>query len=394
MIFRPRAFVDFGPVQGSHRLILALAAFCLAMSTAVWGMDRLVLNQHGQQREIEGETLVEAQDGGRLVLGRDGVLWTVQPKEIVKIASDQTPFGPLDADAMGRQLLAELPQGFRTLRTAHYLICFNTTREYAQWCGSLFEQLYRVFENFWTHRDFEVKAPPFPLVAIVFSDRKSYIEYARPEVGEGASSIIGYYSLQTNRMVMCDLTGVESFTQGRPKTVQAQINAVLSRPDAERTVATIVHEATHQIAFNCGLHQRLSDTPLWFCEGIAIYFETPDLSSSKGWRNIGAINRSRLQRFRQYLRVRPADSLRTLLVDDGRFRDPNKALDAYAEAWSLTYFLIRQKPKQYLEYVRALSSKPPLREDGPEKRLAEFTAAFGDLNKLDSEFVRYMAKLQ
>mgnify|MGYP000865101321 CR=1 FL=1 len=375
-------------------LTTSLVMLCFLVSAAGLGMDHLVVNTGGRETTLEGRVVVQAQDGGLLLLARDGLLWPVQPNEIVKSSSDQTPFAPLDMEGLSRRLLAELPRGFDTFRTAHYLICFNTTREYAQWCGALFEQLYKAFDNYWTKKGFTITPPEFPLVAVVFADRRNYIEYARPEAGDGASSIIGYYSLQTNRMTMCDLTGVESFPQGKPKNVQAQINAVLSRPDAERTVATIMHEATHQIAFNCGLHQRMSDTPLWFCEGIAIYFETPDLAAAKGWRNIGGVNRMRLQRFRQYLRGRPSDSLRTLVADDKRFRDPQRGLDAYAEAWALTYFLIRQKPKQYVDYVRVLSAKPPLREDGPEKRLAEFTAAFGDLSKLDAEFLRYMAKVQ
>jgi len=52
----------------------------------------------------------------------------------------------------------------------------------------------------------------------------------------------------------------------------AQIKQILAQPDALQTVSTIVHEATHQIAFNCGLHTRLSDCPVWFSEGIAMYF--------------------------------------------------------------------------------------------------------------------------
>ena len=47
---------------------------------------------------------------------------------------------------------------------------------------------------------------------------------------------------------------------------------------------TVIHEATHQIAFNCGLHTRYADNPLWLTEGMALYFETPDLRSRSGWR--------------------------------------------------------------------------------------------------------------
>lgn len=383
-------------MPGPCRLSLWLSAALVACGGAPAGaMDHVVLNKGGRESTIEGRVVVTAQDGGVLVLARDGVLWAAQPEEIVKRSEDRRPFAPFTAEDLGRRLLAELPAGFDVLPTAHYLICYNTRREYAQWCGALFEQLFRAFSNYWSHRGFDIKEPEFPLVAIVFADRASYVRFAESEVGAAAESIIGYYSLQTNRMTMYDLTGLEGSGRARERRgTSAQINQILAQPGAERTVATIVHEATHQIAYNCGLHARFSDCPLWFSEGIAIYFETPDLGSSKGWRNIGSVNRPRLAQFRAYAGHRPADSLRTLVADDKRFRDTAQSLDAYAEAWALTYFLIRQRPKQYIEYLEMLSRKRPLLWDTPETRLAEFERIFGDLKKLDAEFLRYLARVQ
>jgi hypothetical protein len=157
-------------------------------------------------------------------------------------------------------------------------------------------------------------------------------------------------------------------------------------------VSTIVHEATHQIAFNCGLHTRLSDCPRWFSEGIAMYFETPDLRSTKGWRGIGAVNWPRLELFQQSLSTRPAGSLETLIRDDKRFVDPKQALAAYAEAWALTYFLIHKHPKEYVSYLRLLSAKKPLLQDSPQQRLDEFRGIFGSLTKLNTELVRDMSR--
>ena len=155
----------------------------------------------------------------------------------------------------------------------------------------------------------------------------------------------------------------------------------------------MIHEATHQIAFNCGLQTRYADIPLWISEGIAVYFETPDLSSKKGWGSIHSINLVRLAAFREYIQRRPSDSLQTLVADDSRFRDTTKAADAYAEAWALNYFLIRQKPKQYRAYLQLLSAKKQLLWDDPDARLSEFTAAFGDPAALELDFQRYMLKL-
>ena len=161
-------------------------------------------------------------------------------------------------------------------------------------------------------------------------------------------------------------------------------------------VATIVHEATHQIAFNTGMHTRYADNPLWLTEGMAMYFETPDLKSKTGWRTAGKVNRVRNRRFREFLaNGRGSDSLITLIQNDKRFTDGNTIADAYAEAWALSHYLIRTKRSAYLKYLERISSKPRLIWDKPEQRIEEFKAAFGDdLEKLDRNFLRYMKRLR
>jgi hypothetical protein len=96
----------------------------------------------------------------------------------------------------------------------------------------------------------------------------------------------------------------------------------------------------------------------------------------------------------EYAARRPSGSLHSLIVDDKRLRDPRQTSAAYAEAWALNYFLIRQRPKEYVTYLRMLSEKGPLLWDDPEERLAQFKSVFGDLEKLDAEFVRHMQKVR
>jgi len=376
------------------RYLLALIALSMVWTVPAWALEYVTLRRDGKDIHVAGRLLVEAEDGGLLLLGRDGVFWVIQPGELIEHASDNVPFKPFSADEISKRLLAELPDGFDVHRTAHYLIFYDTSRAYAQWCGSLFERLYMAFTNYWSRRGFELTKPEFPLVAAVFARRDSYLKFSHDELGEAGKSIVGYFNLRTNRMTMYDLTGIESLSRFRSRRgTSVQINQILSRPEAARQVATIVHEATHQIAFNCGLHTRYSDCPVWFSEGIAVFFETPDLRSAKGWRGIGNVNRPRLNRFKRYLRIRPHNSLETLIRDDNRFRDPKQALDAYAEAWALTYFLIRHRTGQYIKYLKMLSTKKPLATDGPQPRLEQFRSVFGELQPLDVEFLRYTKKI-
>lgn len=378
----------------SGAIVFSVITVLLSATSGI-ALDQVTLRRNGKTIEVTGQVVTEAKDGGLLMLARDGTLWAIPPDEQVEHTSDKRAFAPLSRDEIAKQVLAQLPAGFRVHSTSHYLILYNTSTAYAQWCGSLFERLYMAFINFWSHRGFELHPPEFPLVAVVFADKQSYIDFTRPELGDAGDAVIGYFGLLSNRMTMYDLTGIESEGRrnGRMKTA-AQINQILAGPQASRIVATIVHEATHQIAFNCGLHTRLSDCPRWFSEGIAQYFETPDLQSAKGWKGIGTVNAVRLEGFERYAASRPAHSLATLLRDDVRFSDPKHSLDAYAESWALTYFLIRKHPKQYVAYLAMLSKKKPLLTDGPKDRIEQFQQAFGDLKTLDVEFRRYMERLR
>lgn len=369
-----------------HSVLVVVPLLVIAGPLAA--LDYVKIRQGGSQRELSGRVEVEAVDGGVLLLAPDGVLWPVPKEEIVSRRSDDKPFVPMSFDALQKQVSTEL-KGFRFHKTKHYLIAYNTSQAYAHWVGALFERLHDAFYTYWTRKGAELHEPTFPLVALVFNTKESYALYSRAELGDATGSIIGYYNLKSNRMTMYDLTGVEG--AGGGERAAARINQILSQPGAERTVATIVHEATHQLAFNSGLQVRLADIPFWVSEGIAIYFETPDLESTKGWRNIGGVNQVNLFNFRKYLPSRPAGSLEALLCDDKRFRDPAVAADAYAEAWALNYYLLRTKSEAYVKYVKLLAQQQPLGNLEREERLKQFRQCFGeDLSALEAEFLRYM----
>jgi hypothetical protein len=371
-----------------HRLLPTIAL--LLVSPTAWGLDYVTISQNGSQKELVGKLEVEADDGGVMLLTADGVLWPLPKEEIVSRRSDDKPFEPLPAEELAKQVTAELPAGFKIHQTKNYLICYNTSPAYAQWVGGLFERLNTAFYNYWSRRGVEMQPPRFPLVALVFDSKAAYAQHARGELGDATSSIIGYYSLKTNRMTMYDLTGVEEFGGGGRLTTAARVNQVLSRPGAERTVATIVHEATHQLAFNSGLQVRYADIPMWVSEGLAIYFETPDLESKTGWRNIGGVNRVNLVNYRKAAADGKLVSLEQLLADDKRFRDPATAATAYAQAWALNYYLLKTREADYVKYLQAQAAQGPLVLLEPAERLKQFQESLGETTAIEAEFLRFM----
>jgi Protein of unknown function (DUF1570) len=342
-----------------------------------------------QATTVEGKVVVEAADGGVLLLGRDGRLWSVTPKQKPRSESAGRPFSLISADELGRSLTASLGENFEIVKTRHYVIATGAGTEYAQWCGDLFERLLEAFLTHWKNKGLVLAEPPGPLPAIIFPDEHSFKAYASADAGQFGEESKGYYSMRTNRIVLYDLTAAK----GKKRATSA---AEIKRRTAAAAfnVATIVHEATHQIAFNSGLHVRFADNPLWLTEGMAMSFETPDLDGGHAWRTIGQINRPRYNRFQSYLRHRPRNSLSTLVSQTERFTDSRKAADAYAEAWALTYFLNEKHSDEYVAYLKRLATKQPLIWDEPEGRLADFKAAFGDkLPALDADFLRFMRSL-
>lgn len=324
----------------------------------------------GPKRSVNGEVLVEAADGGVLLRGDDGRIWLIQPDEILNRQEGPAP-EPVGQDVITQRMLDELPPGFEAFQTAHYVLLYQGSDAYARDVGKLFEALHRAFYAFWKNQRVEIDEPKYPLVALVLADRASFLRHAGEEIGDTAANVIGYYHLESNRMT--------TFRVG----------------NIERNIATIIHEATHQLAYNCGLQTRFADNPMWLSEGLAMFFESPDLSNPRGWRGIGRVNEVNLSRWKRYLVRRPKDSLLTLLADDARFRSSATAEAAYGESWALTYFLIRTMKKQYIDYLKQLGEARPLQDYTGRERIELMESCMGmSMSELDEKFVAYMRRVR
>jgi len=376
--------------------IRALFALGLLFTIAAesFGLDYVLVHRGGKEYRVIGRNLVTAADGGILFEANDGELWLIQRSEIARGFRDEKPFVGQTKEAIAAKYLAELPRGFKAHSTAHYVILYDTSDAYARWCGSLLEQTQSAFINFWSRRGMELHEPDVPLVAIIFADQRAYLEHIKAEVGDESGAIQAYYHLVTNRMTMYDPTRIGLKSRGAAVTNGEIVRAVLADRQATMAVSNVVHEATHQISLNSGMFIRLSDCPLWISEGVAVFFETPDLTNRRGWGGVGEVNHGRLTQFRTYLPKRPPDSLKRLIESDKRFRDVNTSLDTYAEAWALTYFLCNQKPKELTEYLKLIGAKIPCVADSPEERVEEFEVVFGDWRELDQEFLRYISRVR
>jgi hypothetical protein len=162
--------------------------FILALTVSAETVEHVVIERSGTKIHVEGRVIVEAQDGGVLLLSNDGQLWPIQSAELKSREKEERKFKAMTQRETAKKLLEEMPEGFQIHTTAHYVICYNTSSVYAQWCGSLYERLYRGFYGYWKYRGIELDEPEFPLVAVIFKDRGGYMQFSRPELGESIES--------------------------------------------------------------------------------------------------------------------------------------------------------------------------------------------------------------
>jgi hypothetical protein len=341
------------------------------------------------ERALEGTVVVEATDGAMLLELDDQRLELVSGEAIRSRRTISPPAAAVTPREEGKRILAELPEGFDLLVTRHYVICFDTSRAYAQWCGALFEKLHEAFINYWRKAGVEVEATRRPLVVVIFSDRQRYEAHAARDLGAAADRVVGYYNLLTNRITTFDLTGSDQLAR-RPASSAGRAGVeILASPEAAGLVSTLVHEASHQMAFNCRMHRRLAPVPVWLSEGVATFFETPD-PGGRGWKRIGGVNRPRLETFLASYRPGVLDEI---VRGDDPFRAAEGAVDAYARAWALTAFLAQTRKGALVDYINAIGTKPPLSPDDPETRMKEFVAAFGaEPRDLEQPLMKFLAR--
>lgn len=354
------------------KLWLAATVCCFAAVAQAGEPGRWTLDLNLRGKHIEGAPLVWSDNQVEL-LARDGRLWSFSPDEASQFRRASDSFHGYTAAEMRSQLAAELGHAFEISGTGHYLVAHAPgQRDY--W-SKRFEDLYRSFMHYFHVRGFNLHEPDFPLVAIVFRNQDDFLRYAHAEGAQIGSNVLGYYSPVSNRVSLFDMSGGEA----NPR-------------DWHENAATIIHEATHQTAFNTGLHSRFGQTPRWLVEGLGTMFEAQGVWDSTHHSTREArYNLGRLAEFRRLLSQRPENSLAEFISGDELFQ--THVDRAYAEAWALSFFLVETRPKKYAELLSRTAGRAAFQTYEPRQRVADFTAIFGnDLRLLDAQFLRFMAE--
>jgi hypothetical protein len=352
------------------RIAFAILATTLALPAVA--ADFMFAADYDGQR-IEGRPLYWTKTQ-IVIQSRDGVLHYLDPKKAENAQRTSPVFEPFGTSEMRAALSEEFGDGFSITSTGHYLVV-HRPGESDIW-GQRFEQLYRSFQNYFRVRDFSLTEPEFPLVAVIYGSEDEYYEQARLSGHNLPPNTLGHYDPLTNRVLMFDRVDVNDNEWGS-------------------TANTLVHEATHQTAFNTGLHSRTAVTPKWVVEGLATMFEARGVyQTGTDAQRRDRINRTRLDDYRHFL---PSSSgkheLLELIASDQPFNA--SAERAYALAWALTFYLNETRPREYEQYLQKIAARPVNSEYPAVERVRDFASVFGkDFGLFESNFRTWMTELE
>jgi hypothetical protein len=157
---------------------------------------------------------------------------------------------------------------------------------------------------------------------------------------------------------------------------------------------TIIHEATHQTAYNTGIHRRFGAAPRWVVEGLGTLFEAPGVYNSRSNPSQSSrVNYGRFNDFKGMLKSRTPGTVSEMVTNDRLFQ--SSPMRAYAEAWSFTFWLVETRPQLYSKYLHTMAARPIFEPYTPEERLADFTKVFGgNFKLLEAQFLQYMATVR
>lgn len=265
-----------------------------------------------------------------------------------------------------QHLRGEFGTPFSIKATKHYLVVYPADRV-DRW-SSLLENLYSDFHGFFQSHRHALPRTRFPLVVIVLPNREALLQTAALSGHADPRKIAGYYCDRSNRIWIY-----------APPSNSRQL------PLSDHI--TLRHEATHQLAFNTGIHERFGTTPRWLAEGLAMFFEMPqqpaslrtrDSQSESALRQTAFLNRGDSPRGRNV-------PLKLLITDDSLFQQSPEL--AYAQSASLTRFLIRTHPAGYVGYLKHVATRPRFTFYAARTRQTDFSSCFpGNMARLESQW--------
>lgn len=354
-------------------LVFVLSAMVGATSSQAQIVSNVTIKVPYQNGNYVGKPL--AWDGNdMMLLRRDGkinILPVTSESDFVTVSND---FQPDSAEAIRERLQREFGSKYQVSITRNFVVV-HPPGDYQVWALP-FEKLYNRFQIYFNSRHFQLEAPEFPMVAVVLRTRNEFDKFLTAYHFYD-QRILGYYSPKSNRIITYDQS------DGNPRDQSWFFNA-----------DTIIHEATHQTAFNTGIHSRFAPVPRWVSEGLAMLFEAPGVNNSMHHTKLAdRINQSRLAELRLlYRQDKVAGKIAELITSDDLFRtDPSAS---YAVSWGLTFYLSEKMPTKYQQFLKADGARKDFAGYSDSERANDFADVFGSkLSDIEANMKRFIEGL-
>jgi hypothetical protein len=386
-----------------NRIPLAVL-FCLLLQslcchfTSAADHPRLMLFQAGTQ-SWTGRVLARS-DENTWIMDQFGELVRLEAREITHLEVAAPTFRPAPIDAFLQRLRSELPHGYEVVATKHFLIAAPARKLDAY--REIFEGVFSEVSAFLAARELPANAPALPLVALVFANHDHFKSYCQRDNTQWSPDLRGYYSLKTNRVVVVDAvpeSGDNSSPTAEPSSTAPQSAKLLGGTLSARTIDTIIHETTHQIGFNVGIHSRFGQSPQWLVEGLALHLESNRVRTRAHGRKLKPaeqVNPERLEWFRrEYSNRRTLGDVAAIVASDELFN--RHSFDAYSLSWALTCYLSTGRSKdenaRFSAYVQKAASRGPFENYSTQERLQDFRDAFGDPATIEQGLLRFLEEM-
>jgi hypothetical protein len=383
--------------------ILGIVLTCANVDPASAGPPQLIEVAVGDTKYV-GKSLAHTSEVCCLA-APDGRITQIEMKDVAAFRKVAPAFRALSVIDARDQLARELGRTFEVSTRGKYVVAGppGKTRPYVD----LLDQVHRSFTRFFSQRDFGLSEPEFPLIAIVMPDQKSFAEYCRADGMRFSPGLRGYYDAYSNRVALYaegdslalteapgTLFGVDDRVDSGPATWHARVMDEGRFATIQADLRdTLVHEATHQLAFNMGLSSRIGENPRWIVEGLAMIFEREVTSQTPRTQAAGSgINEERFAWFMGQARNRYT-RLPEFVAGDRPFAAAT--LDAYSQAWALTYYLAEKRSADFADYLQLIRGRKPLTPYSADERLADFRQCFGDdIAWVEVQWLRFMDGLR
>ncbi len=304
----------------------------------------------------------------------------------------------------------------------HWIVIYNTDKAWALNRAVLLEKTHDVFYQSFRKAGFRALPLEKRLVCVLFQEHTDFAAYAKRVDHADLGWSSGYYSSRTNRIAFFNdesspkFAEVEQQIAALDKTIAdlaeqlraASHNTALASQyrkqldaarDEQRRLRNIIksisgltnagkttHEATHQLAYNSGLHEFNVMYPFWLVEGLATNFEAADPTANFGPH---IENTSRRKMLKECMAANRLPTFNDLLVVT---KPPTENLqltnDLYNESWALFQFVYKKHQDQLRTYVQNLAKGPkgPRTEDQLRQ---DFRTAFGQIGDIEFEWRLY-----